>query len=166
MFDSSYSYGSSSPLPSSASDETVISLLHTFDIIIRLNPQCRGVKPVSDPEADPAEYRVEDTIAFIPKEIWDGGVWYSASFKRLKDGCDIEIHAPGGFTSVNAWRLESKDDGRKMISINSDTQSNKVYMPFIKKFLQSSHAQQQEAFNERLRSSSTQDIEKRKSGAP
>jgi hypothetical protein len=50
-------------------------------------------------------YEVEDDLPFMPKRLWSGGVKYTADFLPQEDGCDITVHAPGGFTSTNHWRI-------------------------------------------------------------
>ena len=70
MFDSSFSYSSEQPLSRAASDNTALRLLHDMNLIMHLNPDCKGIKLVSDPSAIPQEYKVEDSLAFVPKKLW------------------------------------------------------------------------------------------------
>lgn len=79
---------------------------------MKLSPDCRGCRPIPPPSnvktragPDIEYYEVEDDLPFIPKRLWSGGVKYTADFTPVEDGCDITIHAPGGFTSVNHWRI-------------------------------------------------------------
>lgn len=117
MFDTDFSYASATPLPGNFSVDTAIGLLHDFETIIKLSPDCRGCKPIAPPKNGQSKtnggangkemsyYEVEDELPFIPKRLWSGGVKYNAEFLRVQDGCDIIVHAPGGFTSTNHWRL-------------------------------------------------------------
>lgn len=163
MWDTKYVYQSNSSLPESTSQDVILSLLHDFDTIIHLNPTCRGVKTVPEADANThaaappvvpdqpwSEYRVEDSISFIPKRLWDGGVWYSAWFQPVQDGCNIKVAAPGGFISVNEWRLHVREDGERSVVINSDAKGNMVFMPFVRRFVPGSHASQHRAFKERV----------------
>lgn len=117
MFDTNFSYASATPLPPSLSIDEAISILHTFETVIKLSPDCRGCKQIPPPKngtsaskgGTPAApvtfYEVEDDLPFIPKRLWSGGVRYNAEFTPVSDGCDITVYAPGGFTSTNHWRL-------------------------------------------------------------
>lgn len=166
MFDSSFSYSSEQPLSKAASDNTALRLLHDMNVIMHLNPDCKGVQLVSDPSAIPQEYKVEDSLAFVPRKLWSGGVWYTAFFKPVEDGCDITIQAPGGFTSVNKWRLIRKPDGSRAISITSDAKCSKTFAYFVKKFLETQHGQLQRTFNERVESVARPGIPRRRSSMP
>lgn len=152
MFDSTFTFASEQPLSRTASDKIAIDLMHNMDLIMHLNPDCKGIKLVSDSSATPQEYKVEDSLAFIPKKLWSGGVWYTAFFKPVDDGCDIQIQAPGGFTSTNHWRLVKKSDGTRVISITSDAKCSKTFAYFVKKFLEVQHGQLQRTFNQRVES--------------
>lgn len=130
MFETTFSHKSSTPLPPTVSIKAALQLLHNFEIVNQLNPDVRGQKPIqpkngalktdSVPNSDqhrqgrPAGpiqyYEVEDDLPFIPKKLWSGGVRYQADFVPLSEGCDITIHAPGGFTSVNHWRLVHQEE--------------------------------------------------------
>lgn len=127
MFETTFSYKSSTPLPPSVSINTALDLLHSFETVNRLNPDVRGQRPIppptngaKKPTATPAPgshqigqtqyFEVEDDLPFIPKKLWSGGVKYQADFLPLEEGCDITIHAPGGFTSINHWRLVHQED--------------------------------------------------------
>lgn len=121
MFETTFSYKSSTPLPPTVSINTALRLLHDFETINRLNPDVRGQKPITPKNGVPKTnghantdasglgqvqcFEVEDDLPFIPKKLWSGGVRYQADFVPLEEGCDITIYAPGGFTSVNHWRL-------------------------------------------------------------
>lgn len=128
MFETTFSYKSSTPLPPSVSINTALELLHDFEVVNRLNPDVRGQKPIppptngakkpaaavsapgSHPLGQTQYFEVEDDLPFIPKKLWSGGVKYQADFLPLEEGCDITIHAPGGFTSINHWRLVHQED--------------------------------------------------------
>nr|OQO26386.1 hypothetical protein B0A51_06948 [Rachicladosporium sp. CCFEE 5018] len=126
MFETDFSYKSSTPLPPSVSINTALRLLHDFETINRLNPDVRGQKPITPKNGlhkanglatgctnafgQVQYFEVEDDLPFIPKKLWSGGVRYQADFIPLDEGCDITIHAPGGFTSVNHWRLVHESD--------------------------------------------------------
>lgn len=166
MFDSSFSYSSEQPLSRNASDSVAIKLMHDIDVIMHLNPDCKGIKLVSDPSANPQEYKIEDSLAFVPKKLWSGGVWYTAFFKPVDDGCDITIQAPGGFTSTNKWRLVKKADGQRFISITSDAKCSKTFAYFVKKFLESQHGQLQRSFNERVEATARPGTLRRRSSVP
>lgn len=119
MFETSFSYASATPLPPNLSIDEAISILHSFETVIKLSPDCRGCKQLPGPKngeitsskktgtplAPITYYEVEDSLPFIPKRLWSGGVRYAAEFLPVSDGCDITVHAPGGFTSTNHWRL-------------------------------------------------------------
>lgn len=104
-------------MPPNLSIENAISLLHDFETVIKMSPDCRGCKPTPPPkngfskskgaanQKDMQFWEVEDDLPFIPKRLWSGGVKYRADFVPVADGCDITIYAPGGFTSTNHWRL-------------------------------------------------------------
>jgi hypothetical protein len=166
MFDSSFSHSSEQPLSRSASDRTAIKLMHDVNLILHLNPDCMNIKPVSEPSAIPQEYKVEDSLAFVPKKLWSGGVWYTAFFTPVEDGCDISVQAPGGFSSINRWRLVKKSDGTRVISITSDATCSKTFAYFVKRFLDGNHVQMQRAFNERIESVARPGIPRRRSSMP
>lgn len=113
MFETSFSYASATPIPPSLSTSSAIQILHDFDQVVKLSPDCRGCKRRPPPKSSGSNdkgteveyYEVEDDLPFIPKKLWSGGVRYTADFTPVKEGCDITIHAPGGFTSVNHWRI-------------------------------------------------------------
>ena len=115
MFDVSFSYASATPIPPSLSTDTAIEILHTFETVIKLSPDCRGCKQIPPPKngydkqahkgPDMEYYEVEDDLPFIPRRLWSGGVKYTAEFLPVEDGCDIIVHAPAGFTSTNHWRV-------------------------------------------------------------
>lgn len=134
MFETAFSYRSATPLPPAVSLTDALNVLHDFDTVNRLNPDVRGSRPIVPkpgktnslpppvPDAAPLDgvalgkvqyFEVEDDLPFIPKKMWSGGVKYQADFVPMERGCDITIHAPGGFISVNHWRLvldETKTD--------------------------------------------------------
>lgn len=124
MFQTTFSQKSSTPLPPAVSIGTAIELLHDFETVNRLNPDVRGQRPIQPKnctnKATPMTngkslgqvqyFEVEDDLPFIPKKLWSGGVRYQADFVPLDEGCDITVHAPGGFTSVNHWRLVHLED--------------------------------------------------------
>lgn len=166
MFDSSFSHSSAQPLSRAASDQIAIRLMHDVNAILHLNPDCKNIKLVSEPSASPQEYKVEDSLAFVPKKLWSGGVWYTAFFQPVEDGCDIMIQAPGGFTSTNKWRLVRKPDGTRVISITSDAKCSKTFSIFVKRFLESSHAQMQRAFDERVEAIARPGMPRRRSSMP
>ncbi|KAJ8607842.1 hypothetical protein MRB53_040035 [Persea americana] len=123
MFETTFSYKSATPLPANISLVDALTILHDFETINKLNPDVRGCKPITPKNAKPVVqaadplhptktplgetqyFEVEDDLPFIPKRLWSGGVKYQADFVPVEQGCDITIHAPGGFTSVNHWRL-------------------------------------------------------------
>lgn len=192
MWETSFQHASSTPLPPNVSIETGLQLLHDFDFVLRLSPDCRGCRPIPPPQPTNGErkkasgnasnaasdkvryFEVEDDLPFIPKRLWNGGVKYQADFLPTPDGCDITVHAPGGFTSTNHWRLlrenvpeggqasldqiKSKDldhaassgSGGWYVQISSDAKVEKVFASFVKGFIRNSHQQLQLAFIERL----------------
>lgn len=154
MFDTTFSHSSESTLPPKAPEDVILQLLHDFDTLIRLNPDCRGYNLVSTSAETTSEYDVEDNLAFMPKKLWSGSVWYKATFKTIDDGCDITIKAPGGFTSVNHWRLIRTQDGPRTIRITSDAKCSKTFASFVKKFLGNSHEQLQKGFQEKVEDAS------------
>lgn len=129
MFETTFSHKSSTALPPTVSIEVALQLLHDFETINRLNPDVRGQTPiqpkngalkqdtVSNTESKHSRavgpkqyYEVEDELPFIPKKLWSGGVRYQADFVPMSEGCEITIHAPAGFTSVNNWRLVHQEE--------------------------------------------------------
>lgn len=205
MFETSFQHATSTPLPKNVSLTTGLQLLHDFETVIRLSPDCRGCKLIPPPKnrehkrsgslahgtADGQEqdqilyYEVEDDLPFIPKSLWSGGVRYQADYVPRPDGCDITVHAPGGFTSTNQWRLlrENEPAGRPSelahekdlakaqskntlhadqtssgwyVQIVSDAKVNRTFATFVKGFLKSSHQQLQNAFIEKLKGANEQ----------
>ena len=133
MFETTFSYASATQLPATLNTDTALHILHDFETVIKLSPDCRGCKPIPPPASRqngytngvpkvgaPApvqqSYEVEDDLPFIPKRLWSGGVKYTADFAPVEDGCDITVHAPAGFTSTNHWRLL-----RETAPINTET---------------------------------------------
>lgn len=149
-----------------------MTLMHDFSMIAHFNPDCQGVHLVSQPSPTESHYRVEDALGFIPKRLWSGGVSYTATFVTSDDGCDITIKAPGGFTSINRWRLEhgaarlgadgaaivvdgAEDDGRRVeeevvVRITSDASCSSLFAGFVKRYLGNSHVQLQRGFREQV----------------
>jgi len=156
MFDTTFSHISSFTLDPSTPDQAVLHILHDFGSVIHLNPDCKSFQSTSTiPKNLPippnsAIYDCEDSLTFLPKKLWDGGVWYVAVFTPQSDGCDILIKAPGGFTSTNRWRLKISRDGGKVVEICSDAKCSKTFAGFVKKFLENNHQVQQRGFKERL----------------
>jgi hypothetical protein len=113
MFETSFSYASATPIPPSLSTASAIQILHDFETVIKLSPDCRSCKKLPPPKNGYANgagpevqyYEVEDDLPFMPKRLWSGGVRYTADFIPVVEGCDITVHAPGGFTSINHWRV-------------------------------------------------------------
>lgn len=161
MFETNFTYTSSAPLAPSVHPSAALPILHDFTTIIHFNPDTRGCRRLSPSTEDtplntPIKYEVEDNIAFIPKKLWSGGVRYNAIFTALADGCDILIEAPGGFTSMNHWRLvrvgSSNEEGQATwcVEIRSEARCSKTFAGIVKGFIKSSHAQQQKAFKEKV----------------
>lgn len=182
MFDTTWQHSSSSPLPSQASPETALKLLHDFDTIIHLNPDVRSTKPVKPSNGYHTNkgsfnqyYEVEDDIPFIPKKLWSGGVRYTAIFLPIEgEGCDITISAPGGFTSVNHWRLvkegtdqsQAEGEASYKIEIVSDAKCSRTFAQFVRKFLVNSHQQLQRGFSEKLKQDARPGMPRRRSSFP
>lgn len=111
--ETTFSYASATPIPPSLSTASAVQILHDFETVIKLSPDCRGCKRIPPPKncstkkdgPDVEYYEVEDDLPFMPKKLWSGGVKYTADFTPVDEGCDICIHAPGGFTSINHWRI-------------------------------------------------------------
>lgn len=182
MWETTFQYASQTQLPPNVSVEIGLKLLHDFETIIRLSPDCRGCKRVPAPknlakpnnkatngngsltngnsqEEEIQYYEVEEDLTFIPKRLWSGGVKYLAEFLPTMDGCDITVHAPGGFTSTNHWRLlremipedesgprlekiQSKDLAHAemmgegwYVQIVSDARCNKTFAGFVKGYV-------------------------------
>lgn len=194
MFETNFTYKSATPLPSTVSLNDALKILHDFETVNKLNPDVRGAKPIvpksatkrsapstksiygDTPLGDIQYFEVEDELPFIPKRLWSGGVHYQADFLPVQQGCNITIHAPGGFTSINCWRLvrdetradtaategatgndlarvKSKDlmhteseGGGWYVQIHSDARCNMTFASFVRGFLKNSHAQLQQAF--------------------
>lgn len=111
MFETSFSHASATPLPPNAQLDAALAILHDFEIVVRLSPDCRGCRAIPPPSAKngavktngnqvngnisaggPGQmqyYEVEDDLPFIPKKFWSGGVRYQADFLPVPDGCDI-----------------------------------------------------------------------------
>lgn len=185
MFETSFSHTSATPIPPNLSIENGISILHDFETVIKFSPDCMGCRPVEpkngyakanggDGAKEMQYYEVEDSLPFIPKRLWSGGVKYRAEFVPTQDGCDIIVHAPGGFNSTNRWRLvrdhlpedgegglervQSKDllhadtaGSGWYVRIVSEAACNRTYAAFVKGFLKNAHGQQQNSFIEALR---------------
>ncbi|TKA34578.1 hypothetical protein B0A54_13634 [Friedmanniomyces endolithicus] len=121
-------------------------------------------------------WEVADDLPFMPKKMWSGGVKYNAEFVAQGDGCDITVHAPGGFTSTNHWRIvremvhedelpsltrvRTKDllhaetgpgEGGWYVQIVSDARCSVTFQGIVKGFLKNSHVQLQKAFIEKLK---------------
>ncbi|QIW95819.1 hypothetical protein AMS68_001337 [Peltaster fructicola] len=130
MFETNFSYKSATPIPSTVSLKDALNILHDFETVNKLNPDVRGSKPIvpkSTPKRPAAAsaksirgdtplgeiqyFEVEDDLPFIPKRLWSGGVRYQADYVPTEQGCNITVHAPGGFTSVNYWRLVHDETG-------------------------------------------------------
>lgn len=118
MFETTFNYSSATPLPPNLSIAKAVDLLHDFELVMKLNPDCHSTKPIPPPKANKptpntsgpnagqmSYFEVEDDLPFMPKKLWSGGVRYTADFLPTPEGCDITVHAPGGFTSTNHWRL-------------------------------------------------------------
>lgn len=118
MFETSFTYASATPLPGNLNIPAAVEILHDFETVMKLNPDCHSVKSIPPPKGSkPATngagpdapqttyFEVEDDLPFMPKKLWSGGVRYTADFFPTSDGCDITVHAPGGFTSTNHWRI-------------------------------------------------------------
>lgn len=171
------------PLPPNVSIAAGLQLLRDFDFVVRLSPDCRCYQRIPAPAPETREdnvsgevttyYEVQDDLPFIPKRLWSGGVKYQAAFRPTPEGCRITVHAPGGFTSTNEWRLLPKaipgdgpagpdlhsEDvdyagrGRHVMTV-SEGQVNKTFAPFVTSFLVKSHQTQQNAFIEALENKS------------
>ena len=195
MFETSFSESTTTPIPPNLSIENGLPILHDFETVIRFSPDCRGCKPIPAPKAscqrtasanaaDKQYYEVSDDLPFIPKKLWSGGVRYNADFLPVSDGCDITIHAPGGFTSTNHWRLvreptaelegvdldrvRSKDllhadtaGSGWYVQIVSDAVCSRTYAGFVKGYLKNTHARLQQSFIEKLRSTSAPRAQRR-----
>ncbi|EME85305.1 uncharacterized protein MYCFIDRAFT_210196 [Pseudocercospora fijiensis CIRAD86] len=186
MWETTFQHTSSTPLPPNISIDTGLELLHDFDFVVRLSPDCRGCRPIPPPQPknlDPKTlnnepetvkyYEVEDDLPFIPKTLWSGSVKYRADFVPTQNGCAITVHAPGGFTSTNHWRLLRDNSSREgtrskdsdhvgdsgagwYVQIVSDAKVEKMFAGFVKGFLKNSHRQLQAAFVERLKDTPAQ----------
>lgn len=185
MFETSFSHSSALPIPPNLSIENAVSILHDFETVIKFNPDTRGCKQIPSKNGyaktngnatvnEVQFFEVEDDLPFIPKRLWAGGVKYRADFYPVADGCDITVHAPGGFNSTNHWRLlrdlnpEQAGDGLERVQskdmlhadttgsgwyvqIISDASCNKTFAGFVKGFLKNAQSQLQQNFIERLR---------------
>lgn len=187
MFETSFSHTSATPMPPNLSIDNAVTLLHDFETVIKLGPDCRGCKPVepkngqaktngTTTSADIQHFEVEDDLPFIPKKLWSGGVKYRADFVPMADGCDITVYAPGGFTSTNHWRLirgkDSLERGSKdmlhadssgsgwFVQLVSDASCNKTYAGFVKGFLGNAHSQLQQSFIDKLKQTPQQQQQK------
>ncbi|KAF2147872.1 hypothetical protein K461DRAFT_73876 [Myriangium duriaei CBS 260.36] len=156
ILETSFAHSSQEPLDPSVPDETILDLLHDFGTVIHCNPDCKTYLPANSApkniEVPPSAsvYDCEDALAFIPRKLWNGGVWYQAVYMPQPQGCDITIKAPGGFTSVNRWRLKLNQDGTKDVTIESDAKCNRTFAIFVERFLPGSHQTQHQRFREKL----------------
>lgn len=167
MFETTFSHVSQSEIPASIPPEILLQMMHDFGLIVKLNPDCNGYQLANTISEDTWEYKVEDSLAFIPKRLWSGGVWYTAIYTVKPDGCDITVKAPGGFTSVNHWQMvQQHEGGNTIIRITSDAKCNKTFAGFVKKFLQNSHEQLQRSFKEKAESSARPGLLRRRSSWP
>ena len=182
MFDTTFSHITNAPLPAHTPPTAALPILHDFNTIIHFNPDSLGCQRLSPAPADPADdlnhpikYEVQDSIAFIPKRLWSGGVKYNATFTPLQNGCDIEIFAPGGFTSMNSWRLvrvdnrggQGNEEGEGwVVEIKSDAKCSKTFAGVVKGFIKTSHVQQQKAFKEQLEKRARPGLGRRRSSWP
>lgn len=194
MFETSFSHSSATPIPPNLSIENGVSLMHDFETMIKLSPDTRGCKPAQPTngyartngtkDTDRMQFwEVEDDLPFIPKKLWAGGVKYKAEFMPLADGCDIIVHAPGGFNSTNHWRLirdampEGVNGGLERIpskdmlhadthgsgwyvQIFADACCSRTYAGFVKGFLKNTISQLQHRFIETLKSVQQQQQQK------
>jgi hypothetical protein len=190
MFETNFSHASATPLPANIDIEQALPILHDFETVIKLNPDCKGCRRLPPPApkngapkangtttnstGEIQYWEVEDDLPFMPKRLWSGGVRYAAEFVPTEEGCDITIHAPGGFTSINHWRIlretipedeeatlqrvTSKDlmhhdtgTGTWYVQIISEARCNKTFVGIVKGFLKNSHTQLQAAFIEKLK---------------
>lgn len=193
MFETTFSHASATALPPNVDITNAVQILHDFETVIKLSPDCRGCKPIPPPAAkngypktngattngdahksEMQHYEVEDDLPFIPKRLWSGGVKYLADFVPTEEGCDITVHAPGGFTAINHWRImrenlpeegepslervKSKDmlhagmtGAGWYVEIVSDARCSKTFAGFVKGFLKNSHTQLQMAFIDKLK---------------
>ncbi|KAK5695653.1 hypothetical protein LTR17_024504 [Elasticomyces elasticus] len=194
MFDINFTHASATALPPHVSIDLAVDILHHFEAVVKLSPDCRGCKQIPPPAAKnglpktngattngntaaPMQYwEVEDDLPFMPKKMWSGGVKYNAEFLQMDDGCDITVHAPGGFTSTNHWRIvretipedetmslarvKSKDllhaetgqgGGGWYVQIVSDARCSRTFAGIVKGFLKNSHVQLEKAFIEKLK---------------
>lgn len=208
LFETTFQYASQTQLPPNVSVENGLKILHDFNIVIRLSPDCRGCKRIPAPKhlAKPHQraangngsiindhgeqeeiqyFEVEEDLTFIPKRLWSGGVRYLAEFVPTADGCDITVHAPGGFTSTNHWRLLREmipeDEPRPVlervlskdlahaqmmgegwyVQIVSDAKCNKTFAGFVKGFVQNSQIQLQKSFIDKLQSTPAEQRKRR-----
>jgi len=166
MFETTFSQVSESEISSSIPEDAIITLMHDFPLIAKLNPDCKDVHLVGQISENTWEYKVEDCLAFIPKKLWNGGVWYTAIYTTVPDGCDITVKAPGGFTSINRWRAIRPNDGKRIIRITSDAKCSKTFSVFVRKFLENSHGQLQRAFREKAGQISKPTLMRRRSSWP
>ncbi|KAK4631647.1 hypothetical protein CLAFUW4_02532 [Fulvia fulva] len=206
MFETTFQHTTNTPLPANVSIESGIEILHDCETILRLAPDCRDCRPIPPPESkngqpkpnddaklnsnddttegETQHWEVEDDLPFIPKRLWSGGVTYRCDFVPTHDGCIITVYAPGGFTSINRWRLlreaipeegeatlekvQSKDllhattDGSGwFVQIQSDAKCNRTFAGFVKGFLKNSHLHLHKGFIEKLQASPAQQRSRR-----
>nr|POE46645.1 hypothetical protein CFP56_78641 [Quercus suber] len=185
MFETNFSHRSSTALPPAVELETALRILHDFEAVIKLSPDCRACRPIPAPsttvkagQTPPPNmqfYEVEDDLPFIPKRMWAGGVRYTADFVPTPNGCDITVHAPGGFVSTNRWRImrelvhedgpvalepvraQSKDlshaaAGGYSVEIASEARCPMAFATFVRGFIKNSQNQLQLALIEKIKS--------------
>lgn len=179
LLETKFTHTSSSSLSASVSQERIIKLLHDFDAMMHLNPDCNGFRLKKQLSENSWEYEVEEQLTFIPKRLWSGGVTYTCTFTTLDNGCDIKVKAPF-FSSTNQWRLQTIDDtaddhavthtgsnpGNREISITSEAVCNRTFAGITKQFVAGSHVQQQKAFADQLQKVVRPGMVKRRSSWP
>ncbi|SMR46854.1 unnamed protein product [Zymoseptoria tritici ST99CH_1E4] len=180
MFETTFTHSSTATLPHPTSMSHALSLLHDFNTVIHLSPECNGFRAIPSPVPNQKDdhiqhYEVEDQLHFLPRYLWSGNVKYTADFLPQHDGCDITVHAPGGLTSHTKWRLtreavvaeagqagsENKElakdlrdeDGTGVwyVQIVSEAACSLTYANFVKGFLKDSHQKLLEAYVEKVK---------------
>ena len=154
-----------------------LSILHSPETLIRLNPLVTDFKklspdsvdeskflplegePIQSPH-DPTEYfQVTDTTA-LPLGLSNFKTTYQVALTRLDNGCDTVVQATAGVRIDGTWRvLKGGDDagtsengnaGTELTLLeNAKTTCPTIFVPFISSTMGSSHKELHQHFAEK-----------------
>lgn len=99
------------PLPAGITRETVLSILHTHEEMVDINPLVKERHPIKPPpKASPEEYHcqwyeITDTVQYLPGGVLSGSVSFNACFHDLADGIQTHVYAPMGLEIRGRWTI-------------------------------------------------------------